>query len=140
MTRNLYLGSSLAPATEIDPADPKPGLKFVGAVAEIYGTAVFTDFPTRAAAIADEIATRSRTWWGCRRSRSGPPRPLPTAAPPSFDFLALLQCALKSKGLDYTVAGVVNNALIGPVPLVAPPAAATSPRIAPGVPGHLRGP
>ena len=56
MTRNLYLGSSLAPAIGIDPAAPDAGLKFVGAVAEIYGTSVFTDFPTRATEIAAEIA------------------------------------------------------------------------------------
>ena len=48
MTRNIYLGSSLAPATEIDPGDPNAGAAFVGAVAEIYGTMLFTDFPARA--------------------------------------------------------------------------------------------
>ena len=127
MTRNLYLGSSLAPATGIDPADPNAGLKFVGAVAEIYGTAVFTDFPTRATEIAAEVAATEPDLVGLQEvskwtAQSG----VLTAAPPSFDFLALLQSALKSKGLDYTVAGVVNNALIGPVPLVAPPAGCTA--------------
>jgi endonuclease/exonuclease/phosphatase family metal-dependent hydrolase len=126
MTRNLYLGSSLAPATGIDPADPNAGLKFVGAVAEIYGTTVFTDFPTRANAIAAEIAKTEPDLVGLQEVSRWTAQPfVATAAPPSFDFLTLLESALKSKGLDYGVAGVVNNALIGPVPLVAPFAGCT---------------
>ena len=72
MTQNLYLGSSLQPAIE---AETLP--EFVGAVALIYGTAVFTDFPARAEVIADEIARpesptssryrRCRTWTARRR-------------------------------------------------------------------------
>src|SRR4051794_283415 len=50
MTQNLYLGSSLAPAlTATSPA------AFVAAVAQIYTTVQYTDFPARAEAIADEI-------------------------------------------------------------------------------------
>ena len=51
MTQNLYLGSSLTPALT---ATTPEG--FVAAVAQIYGTAVFTNFPRRAEAIADTIA------------------------------------------------------------------------------------
>ena len=51
MTQNLYLGSSLQPALAAEtPA------QFVGAVALIYSTMLFTDFPARAAALADTIA------------------------------------------------------------------------------------
>ena len=50
MTQNLYLGSSLAPAlTATSPT------AFVAAVAQIYSTVQYTDFPARAEAIADEI-------------------------------------------------------------------------------------
>ena len=50
MTQNLYLGSSLAPAlTATSPT------AFVAAVAQIYTTVQYTNFPARAEAIADEI-------------------------------------------------------------------------------------
>ncbi len=124
MTRNLYLGSSLAPAIEIDPSDPNAGAKFVGAVATIYGTAVFTDFPTRAHAIADEVAAADADLIGLQEVSDWTVTPVgnPGAAAPDFDFLTLLMQALSDKGLHYSVAGVVDNALIGPVPLVSPEA------------------
>ena len=50
MTQNLYLGSSLQPALEAT-----SGAAFVGAVAQIYGTMLFTNFPARAQAIAAQI-------------------------------------------------------------------------------------
>ena len=49
MSQNLYLGSSLDPALSAT-----NGQEFVEAVAQIYGTVVFTDFPARAEAIADQ--------------------------------------------------------------------------------------
>ena len=57
MTRNLYLGASLTPALT---ATDTPS--FLGAVAKIYGTAQFTDFPTRAEVtrlLADSTAALS---------------------------------------------------------------------------------
>lgn len=121
MTRNLYLGSSLAPAIGIPPG-PNAGAAFVGAVAQIYGTTVFTDFPTRAGAIADEIAATTPDVVGLQEVSNWIAQPVgnPAATPPDFDFLTLLSTALTAKGLDYSVAGVVDNALIGPAPLVAP--------------------
>src|SRR5262245_17932815 len=50
MTQNLYLGSSLNPALE---ATDLPS--FLEAVAQIYATVQFTNFPARAEAIANEI-------------------------------------------------------------------------------------
>lgn len=122
MTRNLYLGSSLAPATGIDPSDPNAAAKFVAAVAQIYATAVFTDFRTRAAAVAAEVAATQPDLIGLQEvskwSVSGVGNPAATS--PSTDFLATLLAALRAKGLRYSVAGVSHNAEIGPVPLVAP--------------------
>ena len=116
MTQNLYLGSSLTPAlTATTPA------AFVAAVAQIYGTAVFTNFPRRAEAIADTIEAEEPDLIGLQEVTNWIARPLVAGAnPPSFDFLAILQTALASRGLDYRVAVVSQNADIGPAPLVAP--------------------
>lgn len=116
MTQNLYLGSSLDPALQA--AD---GPSFVAAVAQIYGTMVYTDFPTRATAIAETIANEQPDLVGLQevsnwiaRATNG------VATPPSYDFLQILQQALVAKGLNYEVASVSHNADIGPAPLVSP--------------------
>ncbi|GAA2142063.1 hypothetical protein GCM10009844_12890 [Nocardioides koreensis] len=117
MTQNLYLGSSLDPALVPDqtPED------FVRAVAQIYGTAVFTNFPKRAEAIADTIDAQEPDLIGLQEVTRWIAQPLVAGAnPPSYDFLAILQAALQKRGLDYSVAAVSENADIGPAPLVAP--------------------
>jgi hypothetical protein len=116
MTQNLYLGSSLAPVLG---ASDLPS--FVAGVAAVYGSVRFTDFPTRAAAIAGEIererpalvGVQEVSNWVATPTRAGP-------TPPSFDFLSILQAQLAARGLDYEVAAVSNNANVGPAPLVAP--------------------
>jgi endonuclease/exonuclease/phosphatase family metal-dependent hydrolase len=114
MTQNLYLGSSLDAAT--DATDPT---EFLLAVATIYGTVQFTNFPARAEAIAAEVAANNPDIIGLQEVSNwisaGPP-----GAPPSLDFLAILQEALENRGLSYSVAAVSNNANIGPIPLVGP--------------------
>ena len=113
MTQNLYLGSSLAPALEAqDPA------AFVEAVARIYATVQFTDFPARAEAIADEIQATEPDLIGLQevtKWTTGGLNP-----PPGYDFLAILQGDLEARGLDYSVAAVAHNANIGPAPLALP--------------------
>lgn len=116
MTQNLYLGSSLNPALEAT-----TGEAFVGAVAQIYGTMVFTDFPTRAAAIADTIAAEQPDLVGLQEVSNWIATGFVQGAnPPSYDFLAILEAELAARGLDYEVASVSDNADIGPAPLVAP--------------------
>ena len=116
MTQNLYLGSSLTPA--LTATTPEA---FVAAVAQIYGTAVFTNFPRRAEAIADTIEAEEPDLIGLQEVTKWIAQPLVAgAAPPSFDFLTILQSALAKRGLDYRVAVVSQNADIGPAPLVAP--------------------
>ncbi|MGI8415084.1 MAG: endonuclease/exonuclease/phosphatase family protein [Nakamurella sp.] len=113
MTQNLYLGSSLAPAlTATTPA------AFVAAVAQIYTTVQYTDFPARAEAIADEIDANSPDLVGLQEVTNW----ITTGVnrPPGYDFLTILQAALDARGLDYTVAAVADNASIGPVPLALP--------------------
>jgi endonuclease/exonuclease/phosphatase family metal-dependent hydrolase len=111
MTQNLYLGSSLDPAIQA-----KTQEEFIVAVATIYGTVQFTNFPARANAIANEIASEQPDVVGLQEvskwTATGP------GAPPSLDFLAILQQDLAERGLSYSVASVSNNADIGPVPLV----------------------
>ncbi|MGV1010220.1 MAG: endonuclease/exonuclease/phosphatase family protein [Dermatophilaceae bacterium] len=113
MTRNLYLGASLTPALAATDTT-----SFLKAVAEIYRTAQFTDFPTRAQAVADEIASNRPDLVALQEVSewvtSGP------GVPPTLDFLTVLTSALSAKGLHYSVAARSDNADIGPVPLVAP--------------------
>ncbi len=113
MTQNLYLGASLAPVTTATtPFD------FLLGVATIYAEVQFTNFPARADAIAAEIEANApdivalqevSTW-----TSAGP------GAPPSLDFLAILQQDLAGRGLSYSVAATSTNASVGPVPLLFP--------------------
>jgi endonuclease/exonuclease/phosphatase family metal-dependent hydrolase len=111
MTQNLYLGSSLAPALEA-----KTPEAFVGAVARIYATVQYTNFPARAKAIADEIQAKKPDLIGLQEvtkwTTEGP------TAPPGYDFLEILRGELEARGLDYSVAAIANNASIPPAPLV----------------------
>ena len=113
MSRNLYLGSSLVPALQARTAS-----EFLGAVARIYATMQFTDFPARANALAAEIAEERPDVVGLQEvSRwvtSGP------GVPPTVDFLTTLGAALSARDLQYEVAAVAANANIGPVPLAQP--------------------
>jgi endonuclease/exonuclease/phosphatase family metal-dependent hydrolase len=112
MTQNLYLGSSLNAA--LGATTPQ---EFIIGVATIYGTVLFTDFPSRAETIADQIEAKRPDLIGLQEvslwTTTGP-------APPGFDFLAILQQALDDRGLSYSVAAVSDNASIGPVPLAYP--------------------
>ncbi len=122
MTQNLYLGSPLTPA--LDPSVDTPA-EFVAAVATIYGNALATNFPARAQAIADTVAEERPDVIGLQEVTNWVARPTPAdtgtpASPVSQDFLEILTAALAERGLDYEVAGVVQNADIGPAPLVAP--------------------
>jgi len=111
MTQNLYVGASVAPVS----AATTP-FEFILAVATVYSEVQFTDFPARADAIAadieanepDVIALQEVTTW----TSTGP------GAPPSLDFLAILQQDLAGRGLSYSVASTSNNANVGPVPLL----------------------
>jgi endonuclease/exonuclease/phosphatase family metal-dependent hydrolase len=111
MTQNLYVGGSLAPIG----AATTP-FEFLLAAATLYSEVQFTDFPARANAIAaeieangpDVIALQEVTTW----TSTGP------GAPPSLDFLAILQQDLVGRGLSYSVGAVSTNASVGPVPLL----------------------
>jgi endonuclease/exonuclease/phosphatase family metal-dependent hydrolase len=110
MTQNLYLGSSLGPALEA--ATPEA---FVEAVARIYATVQYTNFPQRAEAIADEIQENEPDLIGLQevtKWTTGGLNP-----PPGYDFLAILENDLKARGLHYSATAIAHNANIGPAPL-----------------------
>ena len=110
MTQNMYLGSSLNPALEA-----KTPEAFVEAVARIYATVQYTNFPQRAEAIADEIQQQDPDLIGLQevsKWTTGGVNP-----PAGYDFLAILENDLNARGLHYTVASVSHNANIGPAPL-----------------------
>jgi endonuclease/exonuclease/phosphatase family metal-dependent hydrolase len=118
MTQNLYLGSSLDRAIAATSTD-----EFVGAVAEVYGTTVKTDFPRRAEAIADTIAAEQPDLIGLQEvSRWIAGSTVGGPDPRSYDFLTTLTAELAERGLDYRVEAVSENASIGPVPLLLPDA------------------
>jgi len=111
MTQNLYLGSSLAPALEAKTAE-----EFVAAVAQIYATVQYTNFPQRAEAIADEIQEKGPDLIGLQEVTKWTTAGV--SPPPGYDFLAVLQSDLEARGLDYSVGSIAHNANIGPAPLV----------------------
>ncbi len=110
MTQNMYLGSSLNPALEATTPEA-----FVEAVARIYATVQYTNFPQRAEAIADEIQEEEPDLIGLQevsKWTTGGLNP-----PAGYDFLAILENDLAARGLDYSVASIAHNAKIGPAPL-----------------------
>jgi endonuclease/exonuclease/phosphatase family metal-dependent hydrolase len=110
MTQNVYLGSSLGPALEA-----QTGEEFLEAVARIYATVQYTDFPARAEAIADEIQAKEPDLIGLQEVTKWTTEGLDP--PPGYDFLEILEGDLEARGLHYTAAAVAHNANIA-VPLV----------------------
>ena len=113
MTQNMYLGSSLNPALE---ATTEQG--FVEAVAQIYATVQYTNFPARAQAIATEIEAKQPDLIGLQEVTKW--TTVGENAPPGYDFLAILEADLEERGLHYTAASISHNANIGPAPLAFP--------------------
>lgn len=112
MSYNVYLGAGLGPAVEATSLG-----ELLRAVTQIWSTVQATDFPARSEAVADIVATHAPDLIGLQEvtnwTTSGP-------TDPGLDFLAILLNDLEDRGLSYSVAAVSENALIGPVPLLAP--------------------
>ena len=114
MTRNLYVGADLAPALLATTTT-----EFLTAVADIYRAQRANDFAVRAAAVAEEIDTQRPDLIGLQEVSLWEPSG-PASVAPTEDYLVILQQALGARGLDYDVAAVSTNAVIGPIPLIAP--------------------
>ena len=115
MTRNMYLGTDLAPligATSFE--------QFVAAAAEGYGQVLASDVPERAAGLAKEIKNTRPDVVSLQEAylwRTGPLFDPAPATNVTIDALASLQAALAAEGLHYATAVVQDNAdLEAPVP------------------------
>lgn len=116
MTRNMYVGADvdavIGALASPDPADDIPTL------AAALGTLESTNFPLRAAAMADEIA-RARPHVVALQEVSRLAVDLTPLGLPfqySADFLPVLQAELAARGLAYAVAGSVENIVAQPLP------------------------
>jgi endonuclease/exonuclease/phosphatase family metal-dependent hydrolase len=109
MTQNLYVGADVDRVIRAL-ATPDPNDDFVELMFAIE-TVGKTDFPARAAAIADAIAKQRPHVVGLQEvSRINIDlRPLGVPAVVDQDFLAILQAALAQRGLHYQVAATSDN-------------------------------
>jgi endonuclease/exonuclease/phosphatase family metal-dependent hydrolase len=118
VSRNMYIGAPVEPIL----AETDPNLVPVR-VAEAWAVLQATDFPTRAKAMADEIARTRPHLVGLQeveliRSQfpsdivvapPAVPNPLPNATTVEFDFLTTLLAELAARGLEYEVAATVQD-------------------------------
>lgn len=113
MTRNVYVGTDVDVVLAASDPDEIPFL-----VAEAFGILQFTDFPVRAELLANEIGAAQPHLIGLQeisliRYQSpgdlviGGTIPAETVL---YDYLAILLKTLHSRGLNYEVVGMVQNA------------------------------
>jgi len=129
MTQNLYLGVNLGRLMETPPSQ----WPFV--IAENWERLQATDFPTRAQALADEIARTRPHLIGLQEVttwRTQTPSDFvlgqydPNATTVAYDFLTILLDALAERGLDYQIAALSPTSDIeapaftgvGPIPFM----------------------
>lgn len=106
LTRNIYLGGETAPLFTVDFANVP---QVLAAVNTFWDQVQATDFPARAAALADEIGMTDPHLVGLQEvarytilDGSGAPQG-------QVDFLPILLDALAARGLDYQVAARQDN-------------------------------
>ena len=116
MTRNLYVGaevdSVIAALATPDPTDDIPAL-----LAAI-DTLQVTDYPARAAAIANEIARTKPHFVGLQEVSEIHINLTPLGLPIviDLDFLPILENELAARGLTYSVAASIRNLEAAPMP------------------------
>jgi hypothetical protein len=112
MTQNVYYGFDTDPLLAVQNPEDIPVL-----AAQAFEQLLSTNFPERAGAIADEIARKRPHLVGLQEvaliriqspgdSIFGGTIPAETVL---FDYLEILQAALLARGMDYRVAGKVQN-------------------------------
>lgn len=112
MTQNLYYGFDVGPLLAAENPEEIPVL-----AAQAFGQLISTDFPGRAGAMADEIARKRPHLIGLQevaliRLQSPGDAVLGGNVPAEtvlYDYLEILLGALAERGLDYRVAGKVQN-------------------------------
>ena len=114
ITRNLYVGTDVDAVISAlrtpDPADDLPAL------VEAIETLRRTDFPARAAAIADEIAKTDPHAIGLQEVSQIDLTLPPLGVDIHQDFLSTLLAELNERGLAYDVAAEVRNIEAAPFP------------------------
>jgi endonuclease/exonuclease/phosphatase family metal-dependent hydrolase len=113
MTRNLYLGTGLNNIVGVSSLD-----ELVAAVDEDWANVLANDFPTRAAALAEEIASARPDVVGLQEVtlyRDQAPSDIQTQPDPNatrvvLDLLAVLQAELSTHGTPYTAVATSTNA------------------------------
>ncbi len=115
MTQNLYFGSEYTPALNATNQQ-----EFLLGIATIYATVQFTDFPTRAEAIADEIASNHPDIIGLQEVMKITTVDSIAETSKTDDYLNILMNKLSAHGLSYSVAAVAHEGELGPMPLVQP--------------------
>ncbi|OLC07220.1 MAG: hypothetical protein AUH42_04070 [Gemmatimonadetes bacterium 13_1_40CM_70_11] len=116
MTRNLYIGADVdAVIRALASPDPNDDLPALLAAVDVLRQ---TDFPTRAEALADEIARARPHVVGLQEvdSLRIDLRGLGLPINIDLDFLPTLRAALAARGLHYVVAGQVTNITAAPFP------------------------
>jgi endonuclease/exonuclease/phosphatase family metal-dependent hydrolase len=113
MTQNLYLGTGLGDAFA---ASSWSQLAVAGS--SDWAHVLANDFPTRAAALADEIvrirpdvvALQEVTLWRDQTPGDLQTHPRPDARHVALDYLAILEGALRARGLPYTTVATSTGA------------------------------
>lgn len=101
---NLYLGADLTPILQASSQ-----AELVQRSGEAYQHMVRVDFPSRAQAIARQLARQRPDVVGLQEVSTWERGPLGGATTPTYDYLQLLLDALAQRGLHYTVASEVTN-------------------------------
>jgi endonuclease/exonuclease/phosphatase family metal-dependent hydrolase len=110
LTRNLYFGTDLRPVFVVDSEE-----KLVATVTEIFAMVRASNFPERAEALAEEIASidphlvglQEVALWQSQRPVGPSPAPDPWTI--EYDFLTILLDALANRGKHYEAAATVQN-------------------------------
>lgn len=113
MTRNLYLGTSLNNIIGVSSLTD-----LVVAMSRDWANVLANDFPTRAGALADEIARvrpdvvglQEVTLWRDQTPSDVLTHSRPNATHVTIDFLAILQSELSARGVPCTVVAASANA------------------------------
>src|SRR5262245_22709921 len=105
MSRNLYHGADLEPAiAAVATGNPQV---FIPAISQMWAKVRATDFPQRAAALADEVLRARPALIGLQEValwRTGPAMDPAPAAHVEYDFLQTLLGELAERGLHYAAA------------------------------------
>ncbi len=123
MTRNIYVGTNVDLVLGAQSPEEVPVL-----VAQAFQTLLATDFRERAQALADEIKQNRPHLIGLQevstiRTQSPGDAVIGGTIPAQnvlFDYLAILLEALRARGLNYRVAGIIANADVE-VPMLVDP-------------------